>query len=248
MNIELILSALVAAGLVFWLRSILGTRHGDERERPNPFTAKPEDAPRLRDMLGGGEREDGALDMGPAPGNDLPRNVAIAGESVQAGLDEIARADTTFSLPKFSMAAQDAFAMIVEGFAAGDRELLQDLLEPQVYAAFESAIAAREERGEKMETQIHAVRRAEIMDVKIEAAKAFVTIRFIADETAVITDRNGIVLSGHPDRVTEMNDIWTFSKPLSGDDPRWFLHQTRDGDVTEEHKTPVPDSNEKTAP
>ena len=29
----------VAAGLIFWLRSILGTRHGEERERPNPFLA-----------------------------------------------------------------------------------------------------------------------------------------------------------------------------------------------------------------
>jgi predicted lipid-binding transport protein (Tim44 family) len=231
-NIELILSALVAAGLVFWLRNILGTRHGDERE----------DAARLRDMLGGDQGEDGFEGAEDNRSSELPRNVSIAGESVQAGLQEIARLDPSFSLPKFTMGAQDAFAMIVEGFAAGDRELLQDLLEPQVYAAFESAIAAREAREEKMETQIHAVRRADIMDVKIEEGRAFVTIRFIADETAVVSDKDGIVLSGHPERVTEMNDIWTFSKPLRGNDPRWFLHQTRDGDVTEDQKTPILDS------
>ena len=37
MPADLIVYALVAAGLVFWLRSILGTRHGDEQERPNPY-------------------------------------------------------------------------------------------------------------------------------------------------------------------------------------------------------------------
>ena len=30
---ELLIYALVAGGLVFWLRSILGTRHGEERDR-----------------------------------------------------------------------------------------------------------------------------------------------------------------------------------------------------------------------
>ena len=32
MTADLLVYALVAAGLVFWLRSILGTRHGDERQ------------------------------------------------------------------------------------------------------------------------------------------------------------------------------------------------------------------------
>ena len=37
MPADLIVYAVVAAGLIFWLRSILGTRHGEEHERPNPF-------------------------------------------------------------------------------------------------------------------------------------------------------------------------------------------------------------------
>ena len=57
--------------------------------------------------------------------------------------------------------AQEAFAIIVEAFAAGDRETLKDLLGPAVYHAFEAAITAREGRGEKQETQIRAIRKAE---------------------------------------------------------------------------------------
>ena len=43
MPADLIVYALVAAGLVFWLRSVLGTRHGEEREHPNPFLTGDQD-------------------------------------------------------------------------------------------------------------------------------------------------------------------------------------------------------------
>lgn len=238
----LILYALVAGGLVFWLRSILGTKTGEERERPNPFTAPVESQQKPRDINEPIIRDDVVtlplVDQRPI----LPRNVSIANEGVERGLSGIAAADRTFDPAKFSTSAQDAFVLIVESFAAGDRELLKDLLEPQVYTAFERVIVEREQRGDKLSTEIHAVRKMEIMDARADAREAVITIRFIADETCVVRDKDGVVLSGDPDRITEMNDIWTFAKPAKSREPIWLLRETRDGDVTEEHKTPVPDA------
>ena len=37
MPADLIIYALITAGLIFWLRSILGTKHGEERERNVAF-------------------------------------------------------------------------------------------------------------------------------------------------------------------------------------------------------------------
>ena len=234
----LILYAIVAAGLVFWLRSLLGTRSGDERERPNPFTTPPPEAK----PAAIGQIDDAIitlpLDEGRAA---LPRNVTIANEVIERTLLDIARQDQDFDVGKFSMGAQDAFAIIVESFAAGDRDTLKNLLEPQVYEAFNGALVAREQSGDTMSTEIHAVRKAEILDAKVDGRVAYVTIRFIADETCVIRSKDGVILSGDPDRITEMNDIWTFSRLVKSKDPRWLLHQTRDGDVVEDHKTPVPD-------
>jgi len=243
LDATLILYALVAAGLVFWLRSILGTRHGDERERPNPFTAPVQDKqakPAITDPTG---KNNDALalpiaDLRPV----LPRNVTMADESVERGMMDIARADREFDLAKFSMGAQDAFAMIVEAFAANDRDTLKNLLEPSVFTAFNHAMVEREDRGETMSTEIHAVRKMDIMNVKFDGRAAYITVRFIADETCVIKDREGKIISGDPDRITEMNDIWTFSRLVKNRDPIWLLHETRDGDVTEDHKTPVPDA------
>lgn len=234
----LILYAIVAAGLVFWLRSLLGTRHGDERERPNPFTAPPPEAKPAATAMA----DDGVVTLPLADNRPvLPRNVTIANEDVERALFDIARQDADFDVAKFSMGAQDAFAIIVESFAAGDRDTLKNLLETQVYEAFETALAAREQSGETMSTEIHAVRKADILEAKIDGRVALITLRFIADETCVIRAKDGTILSGDPDRITEMNDIWTFSRTIRSKDPRWLLHQTRDGDVSEEHKTPVPD-------
>lgn len=242
MDATLILYALVAAGLVFWLRSILGTRHGDERERPNPFTTPVQD------------KQAKPATVDPVIKNDvvtlplaeakpvLPRNVTIADEDAERGLMDIARVDREFDFARFAQGAQDAFAMIVEAFAAGDRDTLKNLLEPPVFTAFNRAIAEREERGETMSTEIHAVRKLDIMAAQFDGRAAYVTIRFIADETCVIKDRDGKIMSGDPDRITEMNDIWTFSHLVKNKDPIWLLHETRDGDVKEDQKTPVPDA------
>jgi predicted lipid-binding transport protein (Tim44 family) len=236
---DLIIYALVAAGLVFWLRNILGTRHGDERERPNPFTQAPAEKP-ATEALAPMAPDTLALDDGLAK-PDLPRNVSFADEAAERNVFEVSRADRDFDLLTFSQAVQDAFVIIVEAFAEGDRDTLKNLLSDKVYAAFDSALTQREANGEKVETEIHSVRKMEFMDARIEGRTAFITLRFIADETCVVRDANGAIMSGDPDRITEMNDIWTFSRELKSRDPRWLLTETRDGNVVEEHSTPLPD-------
>jgi len=243
LNAELILYAVIAAGLVFWLRSVLGTRHGEERERPNPYTAPaPTEKPVAQASatpVSGVETVQGLpLALQPA----LPRNVSVEGEMAERGLFDIGRIERDFDLAKFAQGAQDAFAVIVEAFAQGDRATLKNLLTDPVYAAFDNVIKDRESRGERVETEIHAVRRAEIIDAKAEGKQASITVRFIADETCVIRDNANLIISGDPDRITEMNDIWTFTRTLKSRDPRWLLSETRDGDVKETDGPAVPDA------
>lgn len=238
MPVDILLYALVAAGLVFWLRSVIGTRHGDERERSNPFTSAPAEKPAFE-----GTEAPKTLDLPSlAEAGILPRNVRIDNPVSERGLEDIAAADRSFDPVTFVTAAQEAFAIIVEAFAKGDRETLRDLLADPVYNAFAGAIGARDAKGETVSTEIHAVRHADIVDARLAGKDAFITLRFTADETCVIRDRDGRVLSGDPDRITEMVDLWTFTRNIKSRDPRWLLCETRDGDVIEDHKTPLPDS------
>ena len=241
MDAALILYAVIAVGLVIWLRGVLGTRSGDERERPNPFTA-PTEKP-AANLTSARKQNDDVVTLPLADAVPiLPRNVHLANEQVQRDLLDIGRVMRDFDLVRFAQGAQDAFVIIVEAFAVGDRDILKNLLEPQVYTAFEGALRQRENAGETMTSEIHAVRKMEILNAASDPKSVFVKVRFIADETCVIKNKDGTVISGDPDRITEMNDVWTFSRPLKSREPMWFLHETRDGDVTEDHKTPVPDA------
>lgn len=237
--VDILLYALVAAGLVFWLRSVIGTRHGDERERPNPFTSRPAEKPAFEGTDAAKTLDMPAIDGGMV----MPRNSSIANAMSEQGLEDIARADRSFDPVTFITAAQEAFTIVVEAFARGDRETLRDLLADPVFAAFDGALKEREKKGETISTEIHAVRRADITDARLNGRDAFITIRFTADETCVIKDADGRILSGDPDRITEMVDLWTFTRDIKSRDPRWLLCETRDGDVVEDHKTPLPDAS-----
>ncbi len=231
---DLIVYAIVAAGLVLWLRNVLGTRHGDERERSNPFAVQPETTdPRKPPYLQGEAKSQtpqeriAALAANPTP------VMSVENKTAENGLIDISRADRAFDINFFLDGAQEAFVMIVEAFAKSDREILQGLLEPQVFAAFDGALDAREKSGEKMINEILAVRKSEVIEAKLQGRIAYITVRFQADEITVTRDKNDEVISGHPEKVVPMRDIWTFSRDVRGRDPRWLVHETRgdfDGD------------------
>lgn len=231
MPTDILIYMIVAAVMVFWLRSVLGTKHGEERERPNPFDEKniPED---IRDITP--DITVDKISLSPSLTNS---------DGADSGLVQIALADRNFDSNEFRENASDAFTMIVTAFAEGDRELLKDLCTSDVYDAFISSIEEREEKGETVSTEIHAVRKNDIVDAGVENKRhAFVTIRFTADETYVIESKDGEILAGHPDRVTEMTDKWTFTRDLKSSDPRWFLSKTDDDVVEDDGKTPIPDA------
>ncbi len=241
MPADILIYAIVAAALIFWLRNVLGTRHGDEHDRPNPFAGgleKTKAAPDNSDVNTGTRLA--AADESTDLNATLERNMTVA-DAAQTGLLEIMRADRSFDVLHFLRGAQDAFAMIVEGFAKGDRETLQGLLAPSVYGAFEGVITARENKGEKAFTEIHAIRKIEIIEATLDKKTALLTIRFVADETNVLHDKEGRVVSGNSDRISETIDIWTFARDIKSRDPRWLLTATRDEDAADhDHKT-VPD-------
>ncbi|MDB5492525.1 MAG: hypothetical protein JWO78_2374 [Micavibrio sp.] len=234
MPADLLIYALVAAGLIFWLRSVLGTRSGEERERPNPYQQKPgNDIPGL--PVGIKEITPGETII--ANPLSLPKNsnCSIASPVLETVLLSIAGQDRRFTLEHFANGAQDAFVMIVEAFAQGNRELLKNLLAPDLFKSFDDALTARAASGETMTAEIHAIRKVEINDAQIKNKTAYITVRFIADETVVTRDRDNNIISGNPDRVTETIDIWTFGKPVNTKDPTWYLIATR-----EEEASPVP--------
>lgn len=238
MPIDLIIYIVIAAGLVLWLRNTLGTQHGEERQRPNPLEA-------LKNQQETGKVIDITDHVTVLDEQALTalRGVTLEGEGVGREVLDLIQFDPQFDVRRFVEGARDAFPMIVESFAKGDLATLKDLLAPAVYAAFEQAVEDRGVRGERVAGEVHAVKSVKIMGVKRIERMIFIKLRLEADETCVIRDRDGNILSGHPDRITTMNDVWTFGRDTRSKDPTWLLYETSD-DVVEVIKSSIPEAKD----
>lgn len=215
--IEIVIFAMIAVFLVFRLKSVLGRKTGEERRRPDPFTAPV-------------ERE--AVDLGSNPAaveRPAPPPLYQPGEHrpLAAWLDAIREADPSFDERTFLGGAKAAFGMVVEGFAKGDRETLKLLLSPDVYRGFAGEIDRRQRAGETLETRVERVREADIEEARLEGTTARVAVRFVSDQVNVVRDGSGAVIDGDENAVEEVRDVWTFARDTRSRDPNWALVETR---------------------
>ncbi len=225
---DIVIYALVAAGLIFWLRSILGTRHGDEPQRPNPFVTNDENETSANAQLMLSDHPEQRMNESDL--YDPFSDEKLAPDAgVRENLREIGKKDRSFNPQQFLKNAEEAYVMIVEAFADGDKDFLAPLLSESVYASFAQEIDNRAQKGEFIQTEIHAIRKAEISGAKLEDRMAYVFVSFEAEETCTVKDADGNLLAGNPNRATEMNDIWVFGRDIKSRDPVWRLYETHEG-------------------
>ncbi|HJS84035.1 MAG TPA: Tim44/TimA family putative adaptor protein [Acetobacteraceae bacterium] len=215
--VDLVLFGMIAVFLILRLRSILGRRTGLERQQ-QPFQPPP--------PLGRpGPIIEGRAEPAPPPAaRVVPEPTSALGET----LARMRAIDRGFDPARFLEGAEAAFRMIVAAFAAGDRAQLRPLVSSDVYHAFEQAIAAREQAGHTQVSEIRAIQSAMIESADLTGTRAQVTVRFVSDQTSLVKDREGRVVSG-AEGVTELIDDWTFERDLGARDPAWRLVNVRGG-------------------
>ena len=228
-----IVFALLAAFVVWKLRSVLGTRNGAEKPPSNPFASRAGSGARRGDVDGdAGNRVialPGAAEppVASAPAkDDRWKPNAEPGSKAWAGLDAIAAADPAFAIKPFADGAKSAYEMIVTAFAEGNREVLRNLLSPEVFESFAAALAQREKRGEKVTTTFVSIDKIMIDDATLNGKIAEIKIHFTAQMISATRDQAGTVIDGNPDKVVQIDDIWTFARDTASRDPNWKLTAT----------------------
>lgn len=218
--IDIIFFAMVAAFLVLRLRSVLGRRTGEERQRPDPYGAPPAGRPsdKVVPLPDRTVRAAGEPIEGPA---------AAKGTPLEAGLTQIGVADSSFTPNGFVEGAKVAFEMIVEGFAKGDRKALRPLLNDSVFDHFSAAIKTREDAKQTHETTLVGIKSAEIIEAQMDGRTAFVTVKFVSEQVNVTRDKDGNVVEGDPAHVADITDVWSFARNTRSRDPNWTLIETR---------------------
>ncbi len=227
---------LALAVFVAWkLRSVLGQKTGAERPPVDPF-ARRETPPMRPDQQqpADGKRDNvirlpGAANdpvVAAEPAADRWKDIAPADSPIIAGIEAVIRQEPSFDPRDFLGGAKAAYETIVTAFARGDRKTLKGLLAKEVYEGFEQAITDREKRGEKAESSFVSIDKAEITAVDVKGKAGQVTIAFVSQLISVTRDAKGDVVDGSAEAVSEVNDIWTFSRQLGSRDPNWLLVAT----------------------
>lgn len=222
----------VAIVVLLRLRSVLGTRTGNER----PPTQ------RIRDQEDTqAEADDTVVPLRPrasAPADDTDADRAARKREAQieqfshgddqlaAGLAAIAEVDSNFTPKSFLEGAKSAYEMIVTAFAEGDRKMLKNLLEKDVYEGFEAAISDREAQNHKVDFTFVGLPSIEISEATLERRISQVTIQFKAEVVSATRDAEGNLIEGNADQVVTIADEWTFARNTKSRDPNWKLVAT----------------------
>ncbi len=231
-DIYTIIFLALAVFIFLRLRSVLGQRTGRERPPYDPYSAREPVRPAPEKVVALPNRTPEAVTQKPAelvaPGERW-KGVAEPGSALAAALDVIVAADASFDPKHFITGARTAYEMIVNAFAEGDRRALKNLLAREVYDGFEAAISEREKKGETVENRFVSIDEADMTQAELRGRTAQITVRFHSKLVSATRDKNGNVVDGSADRVTEVTDVWTFARDISSRDPNWKLVATEAG-------------------
>jgi len=234
-DIYTLLFLVLAVVIFIRLRNVLGRRTGNERPPYDPFTTQ--------DAKRGGAPEANETVVALPRGRSARASIEASGpsmEDIEARLERHApkdsplgqsltalmRADSGFDPGQFLDGAKAAYEMIVLAFAEGDEAMLRQLLGDDVYEGFERAIRERETRGEKVESSLVGIDKADIIESEVKNRTAYVTVKFVSELISVTRDADGEVVEGDPKKVREVTDIWTFARDIASKNPNWKLVAT----------------------
>jgi predicted lipid-binding transport protein (Tim44 family) len=220
----------LAIVILFRLRSVLGTRTGNERtplQRQREAAAKTgeENVVQMRPRPVEANTDENAERQARKLASEIEQ-FSLGNAETAAGLKAIVEADPTFTPKSFVEGAKAAYEMIVTAFAQGDRKTLKNLLDKDVYDGFEGVIAAREAAGQKVDFTFVGLPKIEIADAELDKRNALLTLRFHAEVVSATRDKDGTLIEGNADQVKTIADEWTFARNPKSRDPNWKLVAT----------------------
>jgi predicted lipid-binding transport protein (Tim44 family) len=192
--IEIVVFAVVAAGVLYRLYDVLGRRVGRQPDDGQPVAAG-------------------------AQVTDQPQTTELTSTDV-VGVSALRVREPSFDIAKFLEGARDAYQTIVKAFALGDRAALKALLAPAVDRSFEQAIAQRETEGRSQTTEFLHPPRADLDRVEVTGDTARARVRFLAElrtrskgpEGEAVDDRRTAEFWTFERRIGANDPNWILSK------------------------------------
>ena len=206
---ELFVIMIIAAALIYKFYMTLGERRG--YEGPSSinavFTAATE-----------------AVDMDKPEVAEQER--LSVPESLKESYEQIRVVDPRFSLTGFLNGAAQAFEMVLQAYAQGDREMLKPLLSDKVYADFDAALVERDKKQQKLSTTLVKLNPITLEDMSSAQTVMDITLKFTSEQTNIVYDKDNKIVEGSANQIEEVIDVWTFRRDARSSNPNWVLVET----------------------
>ena len=233
-DISTIIFLVLAVVIFLRLRSVLGRRTGHERPPMDyPASGAAGGNDKVVNLPTSGRPAGETTGIGGKPDDideEAWKDFAKPGPVLSEGLLAIRNVDRAFEPREFLQGAEAAYEMIVTAFADGDRRMLRSLLSPDVFDGFIAAISDREARGERIESRFIGISAADIQDAELKGSVAHVTVKFRSQLVSATLSKDGDVVEGDTQTVSDVTDVWTFARDTNSRDPNWQLVATEAGD------------------
>ena len=128
---------------------------------------------------------------------------------------------------EFLKGAEIAYETIVTNFSKGKLKDIKSLLDITVYDQFNAALGERESKNYSSETTFIGINSAEIKHHQQNKNMLEVTVEFVSEIISCIRDKENKIVSGDPEKVKKVNDVWKFSKDSRSKNPNWLLIDTQ---------------------
>ena len=128
---------------------------------------------------------------------------------------------------EFLKGAQIAYETIVTNFSKGKLKDIKSLLHINVYEQFNIALDERKSKNYSSETTFIGINSAKIKHHQQNKNMLEVTVEFVSEIISCIKDKENKIISGDPEKVKKVNDIWKFSKDSRSTNPNWLLIDTQ---------------------
>jgi predicted lipid-binding transport protein (Tim44 family) len=114
------------------------------------------------------------------------------------------------------------------GYEKGELSEIQPFLAEDIYESFVDGVAAREDQGLTIESNFIGVRELKLENATLDpnTKEAELTIRFVAEMTSAVRNKDGEIVEGSVKDIKRQKDTWSFARTMGSDDPNWLLVST----------------------
>ncbi len=210
--VEILLFAVLSGYLFYRLWNVLGTRTGQEKQRQWPRAETTEDNVII-------------LPQKNAPQHTESEAAVEAPEPFIKQINIIQKSISDFTVERFEKGSCNAFCAVVQAFAQGNTERLEQLVGPKVLKGFQAAIKVRTKQKETMNISIKEVD-VEIEGISLTKSIAQILVRFTSDQIVTTMNKAGEIIDNTNQLTNRMIDRWTFEKDLNEKSLVWLLVKT----------------------